>query len=140
MLRTFLLGLLPLGIGAAIAAGIFRLVERADDRAIWETQVRTHLRIGLAAAAVAVFLCNLLADGARAHFVADPTRRSAFLALWASLRLLVRRPLRMPALGVLGLVAWLGTARPLVAGRVRVVHKDVWRSTVAGRLSQATHA
>src|SRR5260370_40680894 len=96
MLRTFLLGLLPLGIGAAIAAGIFKLVERADDRAIWETQARTHLRIGLAAALAVGFLCHLLVDGARAHFLADPPPRSAFLALWASPRPLGRRALRVP--------------------------------------------
>jgi hypothetical protein len=136
MLRTFLLGLLPLGIGAAIAAGIFKLVERADDRAIWETQVRTHLRIGLAAAAVAVFLCHLLVDGARAHFVADPTRRSAFLALWSSLRLLVRRPLRMPALGVLGSVAGLGTALVLMAVRLRIEQRSAWLIAVAWFLAQ----
>jgi hypothetical protein len=136
MLRTFLFGLLPLGIGGGIVAGIFKLVERANDRAIWETQARTHLRIGLAAAALVLFVCHLLIDGARGHFAADPKRRSALLALWASLRLLLRRPLRMPALGALGSVAGLGTALILMTVRLRVEQRSAWLIAVAWVLAQ----
>ena len=68
------------------------------------------MRNAAIAAAIIFFVFHLLVDGARAHFAAEPGRRSAFLALWGSVKLLVRRPLRMLAIGAMGAIAALGSA------------------------------
>ena len=40
MLRTFLFGLIPLGIAAAICAGVFKLANRAIEREITVPNLR----------------------------------------------------------------------------------------------------
>ena len=134
MLRTLVAGLVPLGIAGAIGMGAFKLAERAVERATLESAA---LRSATAAAivfAVILFVAHLVVDGARAQFAAEPGRRSAVLALWSSVRLLARRPLRMLGIGGLGALIGLGGAAVLMAVRFRIEQVGL-----AWVLAQAAH-
>jgi hypothetical protein len=139
MLRTSLVGLVPLGAGGVIAWVILRAISKANQRATWETLAHARLGIGILAGALAVFLFHLLVDEARAHFAADPSRRSAVLALWAAVRLLVRRPVCVITLGALGTgIAFLIPA-VLMALRLQVNQDNVWRISIAWLFAQGAH-
>jgi hypothetical protein len=137
MLRTFLCGLLPLGIGAAIAAGVIKLSAKMVERDLTETAADGHLRNGAIAAAVAIFVFHLLVDAARAQFAAEPGRRSAAAALWSAVRMMVRRPLRALGLGALGIAAGLGGAAVLMVVRLRIEQRGAVAIGFAWILAQA---
>jgi hypothetical protein len=139
MLRTFLCGLLPLGIGAAIAAGAIKLSTKMVERDLTETAADGHLRNGAIAAAVAIFVFHLMVDAARAQFAAEPGRRSAAAALWSAVRMMVRRPLRALGLGALGTAAGLGGAAVLMVVRLRIEQRGAVAIGIAWLLAQAAH-
>ena len=139
MLRTLLCGLLPLGLGAALAAGVMKLASKAIERDLTETAADAHLRTGVVISAVLLFLCHLIVDAARAQFAAEPNRRSALLALSSGVKLLVRRPLRALGVGALGALAGLGAAALLMAVRLRIDQGGVLRIALAWALAQAAH-
>ena len=136
MLRTLLAGLIPLGIGSGLAGLAYRLAARADARATLESAADRSWLAASAAAAIALFLCHLLVDGARAQFAAEPGRRSAVLAVWSSLRLLLRRPVRMLGVGVVGALAGLGGAAALMAARSWIVQGTAGSIACAWILAQ----
>ena len=137
MVRTALCGLVPLGIGAGLAAGAIKLALKVGEHDLTETAAHAHLRAGLLLAVVAVFLFQLVVDAARALFAAEPSRRSAALALWSALRLLVRRPLRMLGIGGLASLAGFGAAAVLMAVRLRLEQGSALRIGLAWALAQA---
>jgi hypothetical protein len=139
MLRTFVAGLIPLGIGGGLAAGAMKLVEKANQHAVTETAAGRHLRVGLAAAGALVFVAHLLVDTARAQFAADSRRRSALLALWSSVRLFLRRPLRAIGIGALGAAVGLGLAGALMALRLQIAQAGPFTILVAWALAQGAH-
>ncbi|MGZ6123533.1 MAG: hypothetical protein ACXWLR_01150 [Myxococcales bacterium] len=120
MVRLALAALIPLGAAGALVAGIVKLAADADERALTETAAGRMQLLAAAAAASALFVAHLIADAGRAQFVADPGRRSALLALWGGLRMLIRRPLRALAVGALGTVLGLGVAAALMTVRLRI--------------------
>jgi hypothetical protein len=136
MLRTFLCGLLPLGVGAGITAGAMKIASKLVEHDLTETAADAHLRNGVIASAVALFLAQLLVDAARAQFAAEPTRRSALAALWSAARLVVRRPLRALGVGAIGTAAGLGTAAVFMALRLRIDQGGVLRIGAAWLLAQ----
>ena len=139
MLRTSLAGLLPLGVGAGLSAGALKLASKLVERDLTETAADTHLRAGAASAVVALFLFQLVVEAARALFAAEPSRRSALVALWSGLRLLVRRPLRALGIGALGPLAGLVAAAILMIARSRLEQASVARIALAWALAQAAH-
>ncbi len=140
MLRTLLAGLVPLGVGSAAAAGLFRLAARANESATTETAANRNLLFAAGCAALAFFVFQLVVEAARAQFAADPGRRSAVLALWSGARLLVRRPGRAFAVGAVGAVAGLGAALALMALRLQVVQSGAAGIALAWLLAQAAQA
>lgn len=139
MLRTLLCGLLPLGLGAGLGAGVMKLASKAIERDLTETAGDAHLMAGLVISAVLLFLCHLTVDAARAQFAAEPNRRSALLALWSGVKLLVHRPARALGVGALGAAVGLGGAALLMAVRLRIDQGSVLRIAVAWALAQAAH-
>jgi hypothetical protein len=139
MLRTALCGLLPLALGVGLAAAAFKMASKANEHAIWERDAISRLHQASIAAAILFFVFHLLVDGARAHFSAEPSRRSAVAALWGAVRLLVRRPLRMLALGAAGSIAGLGIAALLMLLRLRVEQAGTFSIAMAWVLAQAAH-
>ena len=139
MLRTALVGLLPIGVGVAVAAGALKLASKVVERDLTETAADVHLAMGAGVAVVAFLLFQLVVDAARAHFAAEPSRRSAAVALWSGLRLLVRRPSRALGIGALGPVAGLTAAALLMLARSRLEQASVPRIALAWALAQAAH-
>ena len=140
MLRTALCGLVPLGIGAGLAAGAIKLASKVVEHDVTETAADAHLRTGAIAAIIAVFLFQLVVDAARALFAAEPSRRSAVAALWSALRLIARRPLRALGIGALGSLAGLGGAALLMIVRLRIEQGSAVRIAVAWALAQAAES
>jgi hypothetical protein len=139
MLRTFLLGLVPLAAAAGLVALLIKAVSKANERAVWEADAHARLRGGLLLSAAVLFVFHLLVDAARAHFAAEPTRRSALIALWNAARLLARRPLRVLAVGATGTAVGLGLAAVLMALRIQVNQAGVAGMALAWMLAQAAH-
>jgi hypothetical protein len=139
MLRTSLCGLLPLALGGGLAAAAFKMASKANENALWETDAIRRMHQASVAAAIVFFVFHLLVDGARAQFAAEPSRRSAVAALWGALKLFVRRPLRMLAVGAAGSIAGLGIAALLMLLRLRVEQAGTFSIALAWVLAQAAH-
>jgi hypothetical protein len=136
MLRTFLCGVGLLAVAGAVTAGAFFLAHRANEKAISETLVLRRWLSASVPSVAALFLAHLLTDAARAQFAADPSRRSAVLATWAGLRLFVRRPSRVLAIGATGALAALVPATLLMALRFQLEQKNTAMLAVAWLLAQ----
>lgn len=130
LLRTLLAGLLPLGLAGAAAAAILRAATRINERVVTETAANRNVAIASAAAAILVFVGHLVVDAGRAQFAAAPDRRSALSAVWLGALLLVRRPARAFAIGLLGAALALGGAAILMTLRLHIAQASAW--TIAG--------
>ena len=139
MFRTTLCGLIPVGIGAALASAALKAAQSLASKAIWETQAQRSFRILFVVAAIVFFLFHLLVDTARAQFVAEPARRSALLALWSAVRLFWRQPLRVLAVGALGSAVGLGLAALAMVLRLRIDQAGIFSILIAWMLAQAAH-
>ena len=136
MLRMTLVALVVAGIGGALAGLVLKVVSNAGDKAIWATDASRQLRAGLLVSAAIVWLCHLTVDAGRARLAVEPERRSAFVAWWAGLRLVVRRPLRALGVGAAGSLAGLGLAALLFVVRLRVVQSGAGRIALAWVIAQ----
>ena len=136
MLRTAFAGLVPLGIGGALAALAFKLADKANQSVTTETLARRNLAFAAIAGGAAVLITHVLVDAARAQFAADPSRRSAVMAHWAALRVIVRRPVR--SLGLAGIAVLLGPgiAFALMALRLQITQAGLVRIGLAWLLAQ----
>jgi hypothetical protein len=128
MARLWMLALLPLGIAAALAAGVFHLIGETvrtttlEDDAAW---------LGRGAAALAlllVLLAHATVDAARAQLVLEPRQRSVWRAWWRGLRGLRLQPARLL------LYAAPTAAGLLLAGLVGVLRLHVAPATMATTL------
>lgn len=129
LLRMALVAALPLGVAAAGAALAFKLAENAAQAATLESAAQRASRLSWAAAAALVGLAHVTLEAGRAHFAAQPSRRSAFLAWWSGVRLLVRRPLR-----VLGLCAVTAALGPGLGAVLMALHLRLGPSSAGGVL------
>jgi len=137
MLRTAVAGLIPLGAGAAVAAGALKLAAaHAADRAITETDAGRALIVAGCAAALVIFIAALVVDAARAQFAADPVRRSALAALWTGSKMVWRLPLRAAGIGAVGTVLGVGGALVLMAIRLQIPQRGVPTLALAWLLAQ----
>jgi hypothetical protein len=92
MLRMLIVSLLPMGLAAAVAFGLSHAAAKAAERAVLEAQAIRYGRAAAIAGFVLLFLAQLSVDAGRAAFAAEPHRRSAWLAWWTGVRLVLRRP------------------------------------------------
>ena len=120
MFRVALTGLVPLALAAAVSGAFFKTARNAAERALTESDAVRGGRLAMLATVLLVFLAQLCVDAARAMFAAEPYRKSAILAFWAGVRLLVRRPLRSIGLGLTTLLAGGGVAIALLLLRLRI--------------------
>ena len=97
MLRMTLVSVLPVGLAVAAGAALVRAAGKANLHALLESTASRNTNLAWIAAILIVGLANSTAEVGRAFLVAEPERRSAFLAWWSGVRLTVRRPL--PVLG-----------------------------------------
>jgi|GEM_PF-1513031 len=115
-----LVALIPLGIAAIPTAVAFKLANQAGEKALLESQAALGARAALLVAAISYFLAQLILDAARAHFAAQPERRSAFLCWWNGVKLLFRQPGKMLAIGAATSLFGLGLAALLLVLRLRI--------------------
>ncbi len=126
MLRLSLVAWIPLGIAMGVAAVAMKGVDRYAEHAILEADV-DHLKWLVLAAAVLLFAWgNATVDAGRACLAMYPLRRSAFLAWWRGVRVVLRRrPLASLGLylGVtiagfvlLAILAWVRLRMPTQSG------------------------
>lgn len=140
MLRTLLGGLVPLAAGVGLAVGAFALANHLNDKLLSETTATRNWLLASVPAAVAIFVAHLLVDAARAQFAADNSRRSAVLALGRAARLLVKRPLRVLLIGLVGGAAALAPAALFMALRLEVKQGNAAMVALAWLLAQAAQA
>jgi len=140
MLRVALVGLVPLGLAVAASGAFFVAAHNRAERALTESDAAQGARLAMLGTVILVFVAQLCLDAARAMFAAQPYRKSAILAFWAGLRLLVRRPLRSLGLGLTTLVAGGGMAVALLLLRLRIPQAGPGAVLVAFLLAQLAAA
>jgi hypothetical protein len=140
LFRVALAGLVPLALAAAISGVFFKAAHNGAERALTESEAVRGGRLAMLGTVLLFFLAQLCLDAARAMFAAEPYRKSAILASWAGLRLLVRRPLQSIGLGVATLVAGGGMAFVLLLVRLRVPQTGAGSVLLAFVLAQLAAA
>ena len=137
MLRFALVGAAVLGLAAGVAAVAVKLASSAGEKAVWAEQAGRQMKAAIAVSAIVLWLAHLTLDAGRAVISAQPLRRSAFLAWWAGVRLIVRLPLRTLSLGLLGTLAGFGLAAAVMLARLRLLQGGAVRVAIAWVLAQA---
>jgi hypothetical protein len=137
MLRTFLCGMVPLGLACALAAGAFALANHANERVISETVADRNWLLASLPSLLFLFVAQMLVDAARAQFAVDPSRRSALLALWSATKLSMRRPLRVLSIGTCGALVAVLAASSCMALRQKLEQKNALMVVLAWLLAQA---
>ena len=121
MLRMMAAACLPLGVAAGGAALAFHLAGKSSEHAVLESTADRAKMIATIVSVLLVWLAHVTVEAGRAHFAAQPERKSALLAWWAGARLTVRHPLRVLGLCLLTTVLGVGGALLVTALRYRIV-------------------
>ncbi len=120
MLRMLFVSILPLGMAIAASAAIFHFVHRAERHMVLETEAARDSLLAGIAVAVLVWLAQSTVEMGRAVLVAEPKRRSAFLAWWRGVRFFARRFPSVFGLCALTTLVALALAAALTALRLRL--------------------
>ncbi len=120
MIRTSIASCIPLGIAGAGAALAFHFDHKSSDAAVVESTATRAQLIAILVSIALFWLANVTVEAGRAYLGAEPQRRSALLAWWSGVRLLVRQPLRVLGLSLVTTVVGVGLAFILTAIRFRV--------------------
>ena len=125
MLRLLLLGLIPLGLAGAAAAGLFKVMHQYSDKLILASEADAAFYLCVAVALLLLAIAHASVDAGRAQFALDTRRRSAWKAWWGGIKMVCTRPLT--TLGYYLGISLLGLV--LVAGlmwlRINVPHVDM---------------
>jgi hypothetical protein len=120
MLRMLLVAAIPMGVAGVVGAVAFHVANGAADRAVHEASADRATAIAGVVTGVFVWLAHVTLEAGRAHFATDPERRSAFLAWWSGVRLVVRRPGPVFALSAVTSIVAVGGATLVTALRYRL--------------------
>jgi hypothetical protein len=129
MLRLQIAALLPVGLALIIATLAMGWASGVSDRVTSEAATHTSHRIAVLIAALAVFLAQLVADAGRARLAVEAHRRSALFALGAGVKLVVKRPVAVLAVGLSASLASL-----VVAAALLVIRQQIAQSGIASML------
>lgn len=121
MLRMALVAVLPLGVAGGVGALAFHLAEKSSESASLESASDRAYRLATLVTILFVWLAGVTVEAGRAHLAAQPDRRSAFLAWWAGVKLVVKRPGQVLGLCVMTSVVGTGGALAVTALRNRIV-------------------
>lgn len=140
MLRLMLIALIPIGVSAVVMRLLGKSISHYSERATLASQVE-HLRwAAIAFGAIVLALMNATVDAARASLALEPHRRSAFLAWWRGLKLVLRRPVRSAVL-YLTITAIATIALAVMIGmRVRLHDTGLWGLILGLMIAQITTA
>ncbi|MCS0589284.1 hypothetical protein ACFQ09_22300 [Massilia norwichensis] len=106
MFRMMVWSAIPLLIVGIVAAVAFKVAGKSAESAILESDADRASHLALIATAVAFVLVHATLDAGRALLANERRRRSAIVAWWGGVRLMLRRPLSL--LGVYVIVTGLG--------------------------------
>jgi hypothetical protein len=129
LLRMQIAALVPLGLAIGVVIAVMTWSSHASDRATSDAATHTTSRIAWLLSLGAVFLGQLVIDAGRARLAAEPTRRSALLALGAGVKLIVKRPVQTLAVGLSANIVAL-----LVAAVLLVLRQQITQSGTGGLL------
>lgn len=133
MFRMVLVGVIPLGIAAALAVALRKGTDRAVERMVTEGAAASRERWTVVAALALLFVAHLTLDAGRARMASRPDRRSAFTAWLSGTWLVLRRPLHALSIGLAGALAGPVLGLVLMAIRERLPAGPRW-AVVAGVL------
>jgi hypothetical protein len=136
LLRLQVAALVPLGIAALLAGVALGWASRVSDRATSETASHASGRFAWLVTVIVVFVAQLVVDAGRARLAAEPTRRSAVVALGAGVKLVVKRPVRALAVGLASTVPALAAAAVLLVIRQQITQSGVLALLLAFVLAQ----
>jgi hypothetical protein len=120
MLRMLVWALIPLAIAGALIGALFRVAGSSAETAVLESDARRAAHIAAVVAALLFVLVHATIDAGRTLLGSEPRRRSAVVAWWGGVKLLVRRPLALLGSYVVITAAGLGIAALLALGRLHV--------------------
>ena len=136
MLRMLCAGLIPLAVAGAGILLAGKWSSGVGERALTEEAAVHASHIAALVGALLLFVAILWLDAARALFVAQPQRRSAFFAVFAGGWLLLRRPLRALAIGLLTMALSVLLAGGAMALRQQIVQRSSGRILLALLISE----
>ena len=121
MFRMMLVSFVVLGVVVGGIRGVVgMLTGKLAKHAILESTANRAGHVSTAITLILFILVHATIEGGRAHLPADDRRRSAWGAWWASVKLLVRRPLPVLGLYLGPTLASLAVAFVLLAVRIRL--------------------
>lgn len=120
MFRMMVWSLVPLFVVGMLAGAAFKLAGRSAEHAILESEAERASHLAMLAGALLFVLVHATLDAGRALLANERRRRSAVVAWWGGVRLMLRRPL--PLLGVYVLVTGIGL---LLAGLLALARLHV---------------
>jgi hypothetical protein len=97
---------IPLALAGILAGAAFKIAGKTAESAILESDAEQASHLALIAAVVVFALVHATIDAGRALLANERRRRSAIVAWWGGVRLMLRRPLTL--LGVYVVVTGLG--------------------------------
>jgi hypothetical protein len=106
MFRMLVWSAIPLAIAAILAGIAFKVAGKAAESAVLESDAERASHLAMAAGAVVFVLVHATIDAGRALLANERRRRSAVIAWWSGVRLMLRRPLTL--LGVYLAVTGIG--------------------------------
>jgi hypothetical protein len=118
MFRMLVWSAIPLAIAAILAGIAFKVAGKAAESAILESDAGQASRLALIAGAVVFALVHATIDAGRALLANERRRRSAIVAWWGGVRLMLRRPLSL--LGVYVAVTGIGLLLAALLGLARL--------------------
>jgi len=120
MFRMLLWSVVPLAIAGIAAGAAFKVAGKSAGHAILESEAEHAAHIAMFVAALVFALVHASIDAGRALLANERRRRSAFVAWWGGVKLLVRRPF-----AVLGVYLAITAAGLLLAGLLALARVQV---------------
>jgi hypothetical protein len=120
MFRMLVWSVVPLAIAGVVAGIAFKIAGKTVDTAILESDASHASHIAMIVSAVVFALVHATIDAGRALLANERRRRSAIVAWWGGVKLMVRRPLSL--LGVYVVVTGVGL---LLAGLLALARLHV---------------
>jgi hypothetical protein len=120
MFRMLLWSVVPLAIAGIVAGIAFRMAGKSLETAILESEANHAMHIAMVVAGLAFALMHATIDAGRALLANERRRRSAIVAWWGGVKLLVRRPFSL-----LGVYVAITGAGLLLAGLLALARLQV---------------
>jgi hypothetical protein len=136
MVRMAVASCIPLGIAAGGAAGAFHFADSFGKRSVLESSATHASELATFASIVLFWFANVAIEAGRAHFAAEPERKSALVALWSGVKLAARRPRQVLGLCFVTTLIGVGAAAVVTAIRLRLPQSGAASITFAFLVAQ----